>query len=193
MSDTTPLPAEFVQRMVRMCPSTSADEARYIAVEALKEVPKGKVRVDLDVTDSLCSDILCTAIEGGTGYWAVLDDINRAPVVKGVGETGDGTIRFDEATTEEVEWPWVYVCALFCDTEHDEEDEESEPQFEPQVVTYDVIRKGIAAILSPGADIGSRLRGYIFAGVIGNDGGEIDADAADAIVQFGMFGKLVFG
>lgn len=146
------------------------------------------INIAIEISDSLCASILCSAIEGGTGYWAMLDDINRAPC-----DENFENIDFEKATMDDVQWPWVYVCALFADTEHDPDDEESEPAFAEEVVTYDTLRKGIERILSPGADIGPKLRGYVLAGATDNDGGQIDADAADAIVQFGMFGKLVFG
>jgi hypothetical protein len=152
------------------------------------------ITLQVEITDALCGSILCSAIEGGTGYWACLDDIHR---VRTKEVCSDETIG-EPTDNPEIEWPWNYVSARFNDTEFDEDaydkdDPNTHPAFEPQVVDYALIRKGIAAILAPGADIGAKLRGYVFSGVVENDGGHIDADAADAIVQFGMFGKLVFG
>jgi hypothetical protein len=167
------------------------------AQEALlrKLFPASKtIVIAVEVSDGLCASILCSAIEGGTGYWAMVDEVTR---VHTPGHNWDAPVGAPTRDPE-IPHPWAYVSALFIDTEFDEDaydkdDPDTHPQFEPQTVDYALIRKGIERILTPGADIGPKLRGYVCAGVMDNDGGQIDADAADAIVQFGMFGKLVFG
>ncbi|MFN8758834.1 MAG: hypothetical protein ACK5XA_08500 [Tagaea sp.] len=58
-------------------------------------------------------------------------------------------------------------------------------------VTDDVIKLGIERALaeSKGRDWESAIR----RGVAADDAGEIDAEAADVIVQLGLFGEIVYG
>lgn len=59
-------------------------------------------------------------------------------------------------------------------------------------VTIDTVEQGIERIKDPAFEIGS-LRGVILAADVTLDAGEIDADAADAIVQAGVLGEIVYG
>lgn len=141
---------------------------------------KISITLDIEIPDQLCADILCTMLEGGVygiGYWACADNIQRTP-------------GYDDP---ERKADWNYVSAELSDAEHDEDDPDSKPQFEPKTMDYALIRKGIAACLAPGANLNKSTQGYIFSGVVNKDGGDIDGDAADAIAQFAMFGKLVYG
>jgi hypothetical protein len=57
-----------------------------------------------------------------------------------------------------------------------------------------VIFKGLNRILSnPKFQIASRIKQYILNGVMEKDSGHIDAEAADCIVQAGLFNEIVFG
>lgn len=158
-------------------PAESAQDGLKVTDAVETELVRGGVphiTLQMPVPDQLCASILCTALEGGTGYWAVVDDIVRKPAAKPL---YDGEFE--------------YVSALFADTEAQGEDDE--PAFPPQVVDYAVIRKGLQRILSGEVKVRRDLVQATQSGVVEEDGGHIDADAADVIVQAGMFGELVFG
>ena len=56
-----------------------------------------------------------------------------------------------------------------------------------------LIRRGIKDILSGESNTGESLIGMVAAANATNDAGDVDADVADAIVQVGLFGNLVYG
>lgn len=56
-----------------------------------------------------------------------------------------------------------------------------------------LIRKGIKGILSGEGRISPIIQSYVQDADKNNDAGDVDADVADCIVQFGLFGKLVYG
>lgn len=57
----------------------------------------------------------------------------------------------------------------------------------------DMVRKGIKEILSGETNVGSYLTKMVAAANATNDGCELDADGADAIIQVACFGNLVYG
>lgn len=132
------------------------------------EAEEKTVHIAFHISDQLCADILCTALEGGIGYWSAADDI-----VKQTG-TDPGCIVTD------------YVSCTLHPAENDED-------FEPVVLDYAAIRRGIARVLSPGFQVSSLIADYVRRGVAENDAGHIDADAADCIVQAGVLGEITFG
>lgn len=67
-------------------------------------------------------------------------------------------------------------------------EDEDEPAY---TVTLETIAVGIGRILN-GDLVNDTIYGYILDAVRGDDGGCIDADAADCIVQVGIFGKLTY-
>lgn len=60
-------------------------------------------------------------------------------------------------------------------------------------INVEVIRLGIERLLSEEVKVNRTILGYVLSGVRENDAGYIDADAADAIVQAGLFNELVYG
>jgi len=72
-------------------------------------------------------------------------------------------------------------------------DAEDENAFKPKGCDRLSIRLGVERILSGEVKVNKALRGCILAGVTSYDSGLIDADAADCIVQAGLFNDLVFG
>lgn len=144
-------------------------------VDAPAPVADDEVSLRFKVSNRLCSDVLCCAFEGGTGYWGVLDEIHRATTEEAAArglENGD------------------YLSARMEDTEAQEEDDT--PSFEPFTADFALVRRGIQRMLSEGGvrrDIIDAVR----AAVAEDDAGQIDADCADAIVQLGAFNELVFG
>lgn len=163
----TQAPAESVQDGLQV---TDAVETTLVRAG----VPH--ITVQLPVTDELCASILCTALEGGTGYWAAADKIERRDV---------------PAERRAYEGEFEYVSVELSDTEA--QDEDDEPAFPPQVVDYAAIRRGLQRVIAGEVKVRRDLVAACQASVTGGDGGDIDADAADVIVQAAMFGELVFG
>jgi hypothetical protein len=60
-------------------------------------------------------------------------------------------------------------------------------------VTLATIERGIRRVGSPDFEVNNEWRGWILAGSVTNDTGVIDSDAAETIVQAGLFGELVYG
>lgn len=56
-----------------------------------------------------------------------------------------------------------------------------------------MVSEGIKAILSGETNVGDYLIKMVAAANATNDGGEIDSDGADAIVQVACFGNLIYG
>ena len=55
------------------------------------------------------------------------------------------------------------------------------------------IRSGLAIAAEPSVSMNPTIRRDIVMSNRANDGGGIDADAADVIVQLGCFGRIVYG
>lgn len=123
----------------------------------------------IEITDEFCEMVMCTALEGGIGYWCAADKIERVSV--------DGMHGFDYLSFEA----------------YDAED----PDSSFGKVTYNTIRDGVRRILTPGqgyvsGHIAEATRLDLFGGRE-KWGTGIDADAADVIVQVGLFNELVYG
>jgi hypothetical protein len=111
----------------------------------------------------LLADILIGAVEGGTGYWATVSDYQHS-----------GPVADTSATLREIE-PG--------DDEHPDGRE----------VTTETIEHGIQKILDPYFRICTHLRAAITHAHHEGDAGGLDAEAADAVVQAGLFGQIVYG
>ena len=114
-------------------------------------------------TDFLAS-ILVTAVEGGIGYWAATQSYAWQ-------QTEDR--QFTEASVE--------VRAF----------ETGDDPADWQAVTLDTIAKGIVVLKRKA--VPSKFFADLALAVRENDAGYIDADMADAIVQAGLFGTVVYG
>jgi hypothetical protein len=111
----------------------------------------------------LLADILIGAVEGGTGYWATVSDYQHS-----------GPAADTSATLHEIESG---------DDEHPDGRE----------VTTETIEAGIQAILDPYFRVLTHLRAAITHAHNECDAGGLDAEAADVIVQAGLFGEIVYG
>ena len=134
------------------------------------------VRIPVQLTAEFCAGIFNTAIEGGVNYWAEVTSYRW----------------FDKRTHHELPYSeWVA---------HLEDKEEDDGK--THVVDLKVVALGLQRLLSH--DGGVHLdsldltRGYILQDLSEllerpDAGGMIDADAADCIVQAGLFGKIIYG
>lgn len=104
------------------------------------------------------ADIICTAVEGGTGYWAQVSN-----------------------------YRWDCEPELTTATLHDMEDGKTYP------LTIESIADGIAKVIDPEFKVRSDIEQYVYHANRENDGGDIDAEIADIIVQAHIFGKIVYG
>lgn len=106
------------------------------------------------------SDIITTAVEGGTGYWAEVD-------------------RYVHGTPGETYAELVEL-----------EDEEQR-RGTTHVVSIQTIAKGIAVMR--GGALGPSWAGDAHRWSLALDAGDIDAEAADVIVQAALFGEVRYG
>lgn len=123
--------------------------------------------ITLPISDAVCRELLTTACEGGSVYWL------RGQVQYG------GDPDADLST-----YGVLNVTKCF-----DVEDRSN--KFAD--INYDTIRKGIVALLKPEANVGAHHKKSIAMMLIDPDNADYDADDADAVLQFGMFGELVYG
>lgn len=110
-------------------------------------------------------DVFTTAMEGGIGYWSVANSYHY---------------RNRVTDTDDLD-------GFYADIEDFEDDDK------PYKITPDVIVRGLNLIVTGPVTLRSDLMGHILLGNKTNDGGEIDADCADCIVQAGLFGEVVYG
>jgi hypothetical protein len=126
------------------------------------------VNVKIEVTDQHCADILCTALEGGIGYWAQARNIKQHALPE------DAAIGLDSY--------------LSCEIAELNDDESGYDWKHPLKLDYDVIRLGIQRILTNPKY--ARMGTGILRDIVSDEVGcYIDAGVADVIVQFGLFNE----
>lgn len=121
-------------------------------------------------SNQMLLDVFTTALEGGIGYWSACSEYRWQK-----SEPGSGGTRMIEDTEN------------FYAVIHDVEDDDKQYR-----IDRDVIKKGIAWLKEhPLGNPYHRLAVLDLAS--GNEDVDYDADTADAIVQAGLFGELVYG
>ena len=131
-----------------------------------------KIETTIGMTDEDVIDLMVTALEGGIGYWACLDNTSQAfwdaPEDESIAETaatillsGEGITLLD---TEDHSVSWV--------------------------LTLDDLLKGVKMLMTD--DLGKYCSESIY-GYLTIDMGMVDADAADSIVQYALFDEIVYG
>lgn len=113
------------------------------------------VDVKLTIARKRLSDLLCSAVEGGTGYWASVDNIERTPALD-------------------------YVSVRFTETEASS----SNGKRKRRTIDLAKLADGIARC---GA---SDKYAHHFAAFMKDDD---DAITADVMIQFAMFGDVIYG
>ncbi len=111
----------------------------------------------------LLADILIGAVEGGTGYWATVSDYQHS------GPAAETSVTLHEIEPGDDEHP------------------------DGREVTTETIEVGIQKILDPYFRVCTHLRAAITHAHNEGDASAIDAEAADVIVQAGLFGEIVYG
>ena len=104
-----------------------------------------------ELTDQDIRDLIITAVEGGIGYWSMVDDYNQ---------------NLDEHS----------AVTLFPYVEPDD--------FYPQTILPQGIVKGVEQYC---------IEHHVTPDALFGDYGDYDAVVADCVVQYALFGELVFG
>lgn len=118
-------------------------------------------------------DILCTAVEGGTNYWAQVSGIKREGY------------RADAKVGEPGFSDWSYVGYTLHDMQEDGKKHR---------VTSATVERGIKLLTQDTkVKLSENLRKSILLANVTLDGGDIDSNIADCIVQAGIFGEVVYG
>lgn len=111
------------------------------------------------------SDIISTAVEGGIGYWSQVD-----------------SYTWDDASGEP---GWEPTTVVVYDTEEDGENAE------PMPLDIAKVAEGINRLVQGWPN--TVVTKDTLSGLATLDAGEIDSDAADAIVQCALLGEMVYG
>lgn len=130
------------------------------------------VTVSLTISDAFCESVMTTAIESGYSgieYFASVEDVKREKV---------------NDPKETLDWRYVSFRAQEDDSHTGNPDERVS-----HVITYSEIRKGLALAMAASS---TRMRNYARA-IVEDDPGQLDANDADIIVQYAMFGDVIYG
>jgi hypothetical protein len=134
-----------------------------------------------DLTGAECGDIAITAAEGGTGYWA---QIQSYQYKRWCPDGPDGYIGENLDVAQDFVF---YTLAPLND------DEDGYDITKAVDITPALMQRGFELGLGLPRDKG----GWMFLNLIqlGRDDwmGNIDADVADAIIQLGCFGEIIYG
>lgn len=149
---------------------------------------KTRTTIDIDgtsheVTDELLSYVLATAVEGGCSYWADVsaDSSNEAAGPDGARDFDVADYLDDDSDAGEDE-PF-YTSASFHVTKDS-----------AQGGTLDLqgVADAIERIASGEVEIPPAIREIIIQAVKNGDPSDIDAEAADCIVQVGLFDEIAY-
>jgi hypothetical protein len=142
-----------------------ADATATAKTELAREwqAPEVDRAITVYVSDQLASDIMTTAAEGGSNYWA----------------------HFEAIANREGDYGAEWAAVIVTDTEdHDETEYRAD---------LNTIRAGLRRIMTEGELCGQHICDAVAAAVTSNDAGNLDADAADVVLQIGLFGRIIYG
>lgn len=123
--------------------------------------------IEVNLTEQDIRDIVIIALEGGIGYWACLDD---------TGAINDGTPISEQAADVLL----TGGSLTFTDAEGDPDD----PDTESWTLTLEKLLNGIKLYFEQGCHV------QVEDNTI--DTCDIDANDADCIVQFALFGEVIY-
>lgn len=127
-------------------------------------------------------DIITTAAEGGTGYWAQVSQYQWIDDLGISREPGTIMVVCGERQGDE---PRA--------TLHELNDDESGYKEEGLDLTLDAVERGIGLILDGKVGVATRYINRIAGASARNDAGDIDAEDADVIAQAALLGDIVYG
>jgi hypothetical protein len=126
--------------------------------------------------EQFLADIITTAVEGGTGYWAQTSQYQYEY---------DGELKL--YTGKLIEGGGTQA------TLHELDDDDEGYKAEGLTITTDKIAAAIGKLKRGEIQINSQLAESILTGDKENDAGYIDADGADALTQIALLGELTYG
>lgn len=134
--------------------------------------------------EQFLADVIIGAVEGGTGYWAAVlkykwEGLPPAKVHAVLVLDDDETDAKIDALQAKLGRTLRAADAIAAGFGH--------------MVNVGTIARGIAAVKKPDFSVNRDILAAILIGDRCNDGGEIDSDAADVIVQAALFGEIVYG
>jgi hypothetical protein len=119
--------------------------------------------LDIELSDKEVVSIYTTALEGGIGYWAIADEYKWEYLYEDWKNDIVHPLEPDQ------------VLVVLSDTEDDD--------FKDEQLTPAKIRAGVKLLIEK----------YPHMYQILDDQFHVDADGADAVVQLGLFGEIVYG
>ena len=138
-----------------------------------------KVELEVIVMPEDIDDIICTALEGGIGYWACLDnspeEFGNAPKEETVSETTSILLKGGKTI-------------ILIDEEEDERHELTLEKLLAGIKMYLEDKQRPYNILADDLNSAGYSRGTYEL-----DCCMVDADVADMIIQYAVFGEVVFG
>ena len=136
-----------------------------------------------DLTGAECGDIAITAAEGGIGYWS---EIVRYDYERWSPESGENI---------EVDEDFVFYQLIYENPTGPGRGSANSQEFFPSVIniTPKLLREGFELALKAPLDRGGWMANGLLRIPREDWTGEIDSSGADLIVQFGIFGEVVFG
>jgi hypothetical protein len=180
---------EYTQNYARLagepdegsCQRTIAQAEAYLAVlmNLAPPQPAGDaitIPCTLTYPDQLCYDLMCTAAEGGINYWA---DIIGRKMRKVPGSEVPDYESFEAD---------IQSGPVACD--HPDIEATEIGRFTMDAAT---MRQGIARLLAPNAQVSPATRNCVLLMGMDSEADQGDAETADSIVQFAVFGEIVFG
>lgn len=123
------------------------------------------ITITFNVSPMFLADVLVSAIEGGIGYWSQ-------------------TLVYKWEDLQPVDFHATILVP-------DDADPDNDPH--QYVITPRKLLEGIQRVLAPGFQVNPQIRNAILQSVREDDAGNIDADAADVIVQAALFSEIVYG
>lgn len=137
---------------------------RHRVPDAMPVGPTFSLAITRQFPLQLAADVICTAIEGGIDYWS-------------------DTIVYKR--TEGPEHTYAQI------TKHEDLRDPDDPDH--YTINTDVVVLGLTRLLSGDVDVDGTIMDYIHQSLDDKSAYMIDNDAADIIVQAGLFGKVLFG
>ena len=120
--------------------------------------------LDIELSDKEVVSIYTTALEGGIGYWAIADEYKWQYLYEDWENDIVHTIEPDQ------------VLVVLSDTEDND--------FKYEQLTPAKIRAGVKLLIE---------KYHHMYQILDDNEFHVDADGADAVVQLGLFGEIVYG
>ncbi|HYD95353.1 MAG TPA: hypothetical protein VEC01_08505 [Noviherbaspirillum sp.] len=140
---------------------------------------------DYELSEEFLSDVLETAVEGGCSYWA---DVSAEPAGDDTGNIGvrdfDLSDYVDDDPGSNDGGRVSYTAASFL---------VSKDPTQGGTLDLQGIADAIGRIAGGEVEVPPAIREIILAAVENDDASDIDAEAADCIVQIGLFDEIVYG